>query len=176
MNHYLGNKFYHINCGVIQGFPALRKAVTTHVKNIVFLHVCWYRQSAAYKSLAFGTTRSGWWMKGKAFTILKTSCLSEFSRIMAAKTLSKLPKGFISRWTHAHVWTNCFITFSTPWKIFFRGRFVCWRHKRAQTEYEARSRNWIWLNKFTSYVINCFEQAMNCAWVVQTKFEANNCT
>ena len=28
----------HINCGVIQGFPALRKAVTTHVKNIVFFH------------------------------------------------------------------------------------------------------------------------------------------
>ena len=26
-------------------------------------------------------------MKGKAFTILNTSCLSEFSRIMAAKTL-----------------------------------------------------------------------------------------
>ena len=24
--------FYHINCGVIQGFLALRKAVTTHVK------------------------------------------------------------------------------------------------------------------------------------------------
>ena len=23
---------YHINCGVIQGFPAPRKAVTTHVK------------------------------------------------------------------------------------------------------------------------------------------------
>ena len=23
---------HHINCGVIQGFPALRKAVTTHVK------------------------------------------------------------------------------------------------------------------------------------------------
>ena len=23
---------YHINCGVIQGFPALRKAVTTHGK------------------------------------------------------------------------------------------------------------------------------------------------
>ena len=27
---------YHINCGVVQGFPALRKAVTTHMKNIVF--------------------------------------------------------------------------------------------------------------------------------------------
>ena len=26
------NTFYHINCGVIQGFPALRKAVTTQVK------------------------------------------------------------------------------------------------------------------------------------------------
>ena len=25
-------KYYNINCGVIQGFPALRKAVTTHVK------------------------------------------------------------------------------------------------------------------------------------------------
>ena len=24
--------YYHINCGVIQGIPALRKAVTTHVK------------------------------------------------------------------------------------------------------------------------------------------------
>ena len=23
---------YHINCGVIQGFPGMRKAVTTHVK------------------------------------------------------------------------------------------------------------------------------------------------
>ena len=26
---------YHINCDVIQGFPALRKAVTTHVKKYV---------------------------------------------------------------------------------------------------------------------------------------------
>ena len=31
-------------------------------------------------------------MNGKAFTILNTSCLSEFSRIMAAKTLSKKGK------------------------------------------------------------------------------------
>ena len=51
--------------------------------------------------------------------------------------------------------------------IFFEG-FVCWRHERAQQEYEARSRNWIWSDKFTSYVIipssssyfQCFE---NCA-------------
>ena len=38
-------------------------------------------------SLAFGATQSGWWMNGKAFTILNTSCLSELSRIMAAKAL-----------------------------------------------------------------------------------------
>ena len=73
---------------LIQGFPALRKVVTTHVKkNIVFFHVCWYSRSAAYTSLTFGATRSGWWMNGKAFTIFNTSCLLEFSRIMAAKTL-----------------------------------------------------------------------------------------
>ena len=31
---------YHINCGVIQGFPALRKAVTTYVKKYRIFHVC----------------------------------------------------------------------------------------------------------------------------------------
>ena len=40
---------------------------------------------------------------------------------------------------------------------FFIEGFVCWRHERAQQEYEARSRNWIWLDKFTSYVIIYFE-------------------
>ena len=41
--------FHHINCGVQQGFPALRKAVTTHVKkNRIFFRVlilpisCWH--------------------------------------------------------------------------------------------------------------------------------------
>ena len=52
--------------------------------------MCWYSQSAAYTSLSFGTTQSGWWMNGKAFTILNTSCLSEFSRITAART-PKIP-------------------------------------------------------------------------------------
>ena len=32
--------FYHINCGVIQGFPALRKAVTTHVKKFRIFFTC----------------------------------------------------------------------------------------------------------------------------------------
>ena len=36
---------------------------------------------------------------------------------------------------------------------FFLEEYVCWCHDRAQQEYEAPSRNWIWLDKFTSYVI-----------------------
>ena len=47
------------------------------------------------------------------------------SNSYASFVLSKLPACFISRWTHANVWTNCFITFSTRWKIFFsRDLFV----------------------------------------------------
>ena len=32
--------FATLTCGVIQGFPALRKAITTHVKNTIIFHVC----------------------------------------------------------------------------------------------------------------------------------------
>ena len=65
--------YYHINYCVIQGFPALRKAVTTHVEKIWYISTfVWYRQSAADKSLAFRATRSSWWLNGKAFTILST--------------------------------------------------------------------------------------------------------
>ena len=32
--------FYHINCGVIQGFPALRKAATAHVKKKSYFFTC----------------------------------------------------------------------------------------------------------------------------------------
>ena len=31
---------------------------------------------------------------------------------------------------------------------------VCWRHQRAQWEYEARSCYWISLGEYSSYVIN----------------------
>ena len=34
------NRDYHINYGVIKGFLALRKAVTTHVKKYRIFHVC----------------------------------------------------------------------------------------------------------------------------------------
>ena len=34
------NSVYHIKCSVIQGFSALRKAVTTHVKKISYFFRC----------------------------------------------------------------------------------------------------------------------------------------
>ena len=43
INHLVLKKnkiFHHINCGVIQGFPTLRKAVTTHVKKISYFFTC----------------------------------------------------------------------------------------------------------------------------------------
>ena len=46
--------FYCINCSAIQGFPILRKALSTHEKYDNFTCV-WYRQSAAYTSLASST-------------------------------------------------------------------------------------------------------------------------
>ena len=57
-----------------------------------------------------------------------------------------------------------------PMENFFIEGFVCWRHERAQQENEARSRNWIWLDKFTSYVIIYFE-----AKVMQKKPTFENC-
>ena len=62
--------FYHINYDVTQEFIALGKTVTTHHKKYDIFSRVWYRQSATDMSLAFRATRSGWWMKGKAFTIL----------------------------------------------------------------------------------------------------------
>ena len=64
--------FYHINYGVKQGFPALRKAWTLHMKKYCIFFTCaWYHKSAAEKSLTFCATPSGWWMYSKAFTIHK---------------------------------------------------------------------------------------------------------
>ena len=70
-----------------RGISGPEKSRNNTREKISYFFTCWYSQSAADSSLAFGVTRSGWWMKGKAFTILNTSCLSELSRIRAAKTL-----------------------------------------------------------------------------------------
>ena len=42
---------YYLNCGIIQGFPALRKGEATHVKKITI--VLLFRQSSVDTSLAF---------------------------------------------------------------------------------------------------------------------------
>ena len=78
--------FYHTNYGVVQGFPALRKAVTTLVKKIRYFFTCvWYRQSAAERHTPF--TPLGqvdeWTAKPSPFSI--QGRLSEYFRIMSAK-------------------------------------------------------------------------------------------
>ena len=39
-NRLFSTVFYHINCGVIQRFPALRKVVTTRVKKDRIFSTC----------------------------------------------------------------------------------------------------------------------------------------
>ena len=75
------------------------------------------------------------------------------SYTLASWVLSKLPKCFISRWTHRLRMNQLFYNIFNQMEFFFLEGFACWRHERAQWEYEERSRNWIWLDKFTSYVI-----------------------
>ena len=66
---------YHINYGVIQGFPALRKAVTTHEKKQRIFHVCLISPISCWTSLAFRATRSGWWRNGEVSTIFNPRSL-----------------------------------------------------------------------------------------------------
>ena len=49
--------------------PEKNRNNTREKYDIFFMYV-WFRQSAADTSLTFRATRSGWWMNGKAFTIL----------------------------------------------------------------------------------------------------------
>ena len=78
----INNFFYYTNYGVIQGFPALRKAVTTHVKkyDILFTRV-WYRQSDTDMSHAFPPLGQvdEWTAKPSPFSI--HGRLSEYFRI-----------------------------------------------------------------------------------------------
>ena len=70
------------------GISSPEKSRNNTREKIRYFFTCvWYRQSAADTSLAFRTTRSGWWMNGKAFTILNPRPLSEHFRIMATKKI-----------------------------------------------------------------------------------------
>ena len=76
------NKFYYINCSVIQGFPALRKAITTQVKKkYVFFHECLISLISCLqvtRLLHHSVMLMNEWQSPHC-------CLSEFPQIMAAK-------------------------------------------------------------------------------------------
>ena len=69
------NGHYHVKYSVILGFPALRKAVKNTSEKIRYFFTCvsWKRlisPISCWYVFAFCATPSGWWMNGKAFTIL----------------------------------------------------------------------------------------------------------
>ena len=77
---------YHINCGVIQGFPTLRKAVTTHVKKYRIFFTCVDIASQLlirHSPLAPLGQVDEWTAKPSRFSI--QGSLSELSRIVALK-------------------------------------------------------------------------------------------
>ena len=77
---------YHINWGVIQGFPTLRKAVTTHVKKYRIFFTCVDIASQLlirHSPLAPLGQVDEWTAKPSRFSI--QGSLSELSRIVALK-------------------------------------------------------------------------------------------
>ena len=76
----------HINCSIIQGFSALRKAETPLVKKIT-IFFCFYANQLLTRHSHFAPLgRVDKWMAEPSLFAIH-SCLSKFSRIMAAKTL-----------------------------------------------------------------------------------------
>ena len=136
--------------------------------------VCWYSQSAAGTSLAFGATRSGWWINGRAFTILTTSRLSELSRIMAAKTLKNpyrwqtvrfrlFPEGeenqSTNRKTESYVFSGFGVSISLgcEWKSttggFATGRFWPFTWKTSSVGKDKFNRWEFFILKITTIVV-----------------------
>ena len=133
--------------GVIEGFPALRKALTAHEKTKrYFFLACLISPISCWTSLAFRATQSGCWMNGKTFTISIQNRLSEFSRIMAAKKTQKYPyrlqiarlkfprrgtKSDAKRKTESYVFIGFYSGISRGWEWksatgrFAAGRFGC---------------------------------------------------
>ena len=98
LHGHVVSSIFLITYSVIQRFPALRKAITTHMKkygffscvsaadwqyqthlkkNRIFSSV-WYSQSAADTSLAFHITRSGWSKTAEPPLFSIHGCLTEF--------------------------------------------------------------------------------------------------
>ena len=79
--------FYHINCGVIQRFPALRIAVTTHVKRYrIFSRVDIANQLLTRHSPLAPLGQVDEWTANPSRFLMQVVCL-ENPRIKAAKTL-----------------------------------------------------------------------------------------
>ena len=85
MGYDIQSNIYRLKFGVIQGFPALRKAVTVYVKKYDIFSRVWYRQSAAERHSPFALFRLAdeWTTKPSPFSM--QGHLSEFFRIMTAK-------------------------------------------------------------------------------------------
>ena len=92
---------YYLNY-FIKGFFSPEKSRNNTREKIRYFFTCvWYRQSAADTSHAFRATRSGWWMSGKAFTILNPrSFVRIFSDYFCLKT-----EIFVSTLTESDVQT-----------------------------------------------------------------------
>ena len=95
------------------------------MKKYRIFHMYWYSKSATDTSLAFGATRSGWWMNGKAFTILDTKKI----RIADGQWGSNFPrrekKPIYKRKTESYVFSGFGVSISLglEWKST-TGRFV----------------------------------------------------
>ena len=80
--------FYHINYVVIQGFPALRKVITTHVKKYdIFSPVFDIANQLLTRHSPFAPLGQVDEQTAKPSPFLIQSRLSKFFRSMAAKTL-----------------------------------------------------------------------------------------
>ena len=98
----------------------------------------------------------------KTFNQIQLRERANFPRASCLDERSLTYKPIVHWWTSQvlHISMNAPLTYEPivlehfqPDGIFFLEGFVCWRHERAQYEYEALLHNWIWLHKFTSYVI-----------------------
>ena len=92
---------YHINCGVLQGFPALRKVVTTHVRKYCIFSTCVDIANQLLTRHFFVRLMN----ERQSFHDSQYNLFVERSRIMAAKTL-KIPY----RWL------------TSRFKLFYRGK------------------------------------------------------
>ena len=75
-----------------------------------------------------------WFIRKRAFIEIWSSrgvWRARKMHTLASWVLSKLPKCFISRWTHRWRMNQLFYNIFNPVGNFFLEGFVCWRHERA---------------------------------------------